>query len=56
MALRELGLSFETVFVNLGKGEHKAPSFTKYNPNGRVPALIDHKYNDFVVWYAILSI
>nr|AFN88461.1 glutathione transferase Ure2p5 [Phanerodontia chrysosporium]4F0C_A Chain A, Glutathione transferase [Phanerodontia chrysosporium]5O00_A Chain A, Glutathione transferase Ure2p5 [Phanerodontia chrysosporium] len=50
MLLRELGLSFETVYVNLGQREHKSPSFTKYNPNGRIPALIDHYYNDFVVW------
>jgi len=24
--------------------------YTKLNPNGRIPALVDHKRNDFVVW------
>ncbi|EKM49993.1 uncharacterized protein PHACADRAFT_130474 [Phanerochaete carnosa HHB-10118-sp] len=49
-ALQELGLTYESVFLDFQKGEHKAPEFTKYNPNGRIPALIDHHNNDFVVW------
>ena len=53
MILRELGLSYESVCVDLGAGEHRAPDFVKYNPNGRVPALIDHSYNDFVVWWVL---
>ena len=55
MVLRELGLTFETIFLSFEKGEHKAPEFTKYNPNGRIPALIDHHYNDFVVWCVHVS-
>ena len=50
MVLRELGLTFETIFLDTKKAEHKDPAFTKYNPNGRIPALIDHFNNDFVVW------
>lgn len=50
MVLRELGLTFETKFLDLTKNEQKAPEFTKFNPNGRIPALIDHHNNDFVVW------
>ena len=49
--LNELNLTYETVFLQFDKGEHKAPEFTKYNPNGRIPALIDHHNNDFVLWY-----
>ncbi|CAG9977787.1 unnamed protein product [Clonostachys byssicola] len=30
--------------------EQKAPEFTKLNPNGRIPAIIDHSNNDFVLW------
>ena len=47
----ELGLTYESVYLDFQKGEHKAPEFTKYNPNGRIPAIIDHGNNDFVLWY-----
>lgn len=52
MALEELGFSgkYESKFLQFDKGEHKAPEYTKHNPNGRVPALVDHANNDFVVW------
>jgi glutathione S-transferase len=56
MILRELGLSYETKWINLRAGEHKSPEFTKYNPNGRIPALIDHFYNDFVVWCVLIKL
>ncbi|GJF00122.1 glutathione S-transferase [Phanerochaete sordida] len=48
--LEELGLSYELVFLDFTKGEHKAPEYTKYNPNGRVPAIVDHKNDDLVLW------
>ena len=48
--LEELGLTYESVYLDFQKGEHKAPEFTKYNPNGRIPALIDHHNGDFVIW------
>lgn len=51
MALLELGLTYETIWVKLAAGEHKAPEHTQYNPNGRVPTLIDHHNNDFAIWY-----
>ena len=50
MVLKELGLTYEAVYLDFAKQEHKAPEFTKYNPNGRIPALIDHKNGDFVLW------
>lgn len=50
MVLRELGLSFETKFLESKKNEIKGPEFVKLNPNGRIPAIIDHHNNDFVVW------
>ncbi len=49
-ALEELGLSYEPVYLVFEKGEHKAPEYTKYNPNGRIPTLIDHHNGDFVIW------
>jgi glutathione S-transferase len=48
--LEELGLTYESIYLDFQKGEHKAPEFTKYNPNGRIPAIIDHANNDFVLW------
>lgn len=39
--LRELGLDFEFVSVNLPAGEHKNPEFLRINPVGRVPVLVD---------------
>ena len=50
--LEELGLTYETIYLKFELKEHKAPEFVKYNPNGRIPALIDHQNNDFVIWYA----
>ena len=48
--LEELGLTYKTIYLDLTKGEQKDPEFTKYNPNGRIPAIIDHGNKDFVIW------
>lgn len=45
--LRELGVEFETVKVDLSKGEGQTPEFLRINPNGKVPVLVD---GDFAVW------
>ncbi|KAI0087066.1 glutathione transferase Ure2p5 [Irpex rosettiformis] len=50
MVLEELGLTYHEIFVDFAKLEHKDPSHTKYNPNGRIPTLIDHTNNDFAIW------
>ena len=49
--LEELGLTYETIYLDFQAKEHKAPEHTKYNPNGRIPTLIDHHNNDYVLWY-----
>ncbi|EKM50622.1 uncharacterized protein PHACADRAFT_129976 [Phanerochaete carnosa HHB-10118-sp] len=47
----ELGLTYENVFPEINMRAHKGPEdLVKYNPNGRIPALIDHGNNDFVIW------
>ncbi|TCD64425.1 Glutathione S-transferase 2 [Steccherinum ochraceum] len=48
--LNELGLEYESKYVDLESREHKGPDYLKINPNGRVPALIDHKNGDYTVW------
>lgn len=45
--LKELGVEWEEVPVDMGKAEHKSPDFLKLNPNGKVPCLVD---GDFVIW------
>lgn len=50
MVLEELGLTYETKFLDFQAGEQKSEAHTKYNPNGRIPTLIDHKNNDFAIW------
>ncbi|KAK9351965.1 glutathione S-transferase [Lipomyces doorenjongii] len=50
--LCELGLEYETVFKDFGDGENgmKTSEYEKINPNGRIPALVDHSNNDFIIW------
>ncbi|EKM48891.1 uncharacterized protein PHACADRAFT_214611 [Phanerochaete carnosa HHB-10118-sp] len=50
LVLEELGLTYESIYLDLDKGEHKAPEHTKHNPNGRIPTIIDHKNNDYTLW------
>ncbi|RPD63378.1 glutathione S-transferase C-terminal-like protein [Lentinus tigrinus ALCF2SS1-6] len=48
--LEELGLSYHSIYLDFDKKEQKAPEHTQYNPNGRIPTLIDHHNGDFVIW------
>ncbi|KAJ8291736.1 Glutathione S-transferase 1 [Rhodotorula toruloides] len=51
--LKALGLSYETKYLDFGdftNGEHKREPYTKINPNGRIPALVDHQNGDYTVW------
>jgi glutathione S-transferase len=48
--LEELGLTYKSIYLDFNTSEHKKPEFTKFNPNGRVPAIVDHANNDFVLW------
>ena len=48
--LEELGLTYESIYLDFGKNEQKQPPHINYNPNGRIPTIIDHKNGDFVLW------
>ncbi|MFP6584431.1 MAG: glutathione S-transferase N-terminal domain-containing protein [Candidatus Hydrogenedentota bacterium] len=48
--LEELALDYEVKPVNLAKGEQKEPGYRALNPNGRIPTIIDHDNDDFVVF------
>jgi GST-like protein len=39
--LEELGVPYELVFVNIGKGDQFKPEFLTISPNNRIPAIVD---------------
>ena len=53
--LEELGIDYAVKSLQFGEGDDakpgvKHPSFLAINPNGRVPAIVDHKNGDLCVW------
>jgi GST-like protein len=50
IALEELELPYTVRSLSLGKLEQKEEWFLKINPNGRIPAIIDHDNGDFAVF------
>jgi len=50
VALEEMGLPYTVRALSLGKLEQKEEWFLKINPNGRVPAIVDHDNGDFAVF------
>src|SRR3984885_9059933 len=41
IALEEMGLPYEIVPVNIGRGEQFEPDFLAISPNNRMPAIVD---------------
>ena len=50
IALEELAIPYQTVGIDLGKNVQKEPWFLAINPNGRIPAIVDHDAGDFPVF------
>ncbi len=48
--LEEAGVEYDLTPINFAKREQKAPEYLKLNPNGRIPTLVDHSNDDFVVF------
>jgi glutathione S-transferase len=48
--LEELGVPYKVHPISLSKLEQKEPWFLDINPNGRIPALVDHDADDFAVF------
>lgn len=54
---REYGLQYTFQGINISLNTQKQPWFTAINPNGRIPAIVDHDNKDLSVFEgsAILS-
>jgi glutathione S-transferase len=50
ITLEELGLDYTVRSINLSELEQKQDWFLQINPNGRIPAIIDHDEDDFAVF------
>lgn len=50
VTLEELEMAYTLRPISLSKGEQKEDWYLKLNPNGRIPTIIDHDLDDFVVF------
>lgn len=50
IALEELELPYQIRLIDLSAGEQKQDKFLQYNPNGRIPVIIDHDADGFSVF------
>lgn len=50
VTLEELGLDYEVHNIDRDNGEQKSDWFLKINPNGRIPAIVDHDNDSFAVF------
>jgi GSH-dependent disulfide-bond oxidoreductase len=50
IALEEMSLPYEYRHIRLSQREQKQDWYLKLNPNGRIPTIIDHDNDDFVVF------
>ncbi|CAO3670919.1 unnamed protein product [Umbelopsis ramanniana] len=50
VTLEELGIPYNLEAIDMSQNTQKEPWFIKINPNGRIPAIVDHSKNDFAVF------
>ncbi len=50
IALEEMQLPYQVQALDLGRDEQKQPDYLRLNPNGRIPTIVDHDNDDFVVF------
>jgi len=50
IALEELEFDYSVHHIHMDKQEQKEPWYLQLNPNGRIPTIVDHDNDDFVVF------
>ncbi len=50
VTLEEMGVPYKVHAIDLGKQQQKEPWFLEINPNGRIPAIVDHDAGGFPVF------
>lgn len=50
ITLEELEIPYKVRRIDFDKREQKEPWYLKINPNGRIPAIVDHDNDDFAVF------
>lgn len=50
VTLEEMGIPYTVKAIKLSEGTQKEPWFLAINPNGRIPAIVDHDEGDFAVF------
>ena len=53
--LEELGLSYRLIPYDMLGGDHLKPAFRQVNPNGRLPAIVDHEPIGFGEPFAVFE-
>jgi GST-like protein len=48
--LEEAQVPYDLTFIDFSTQAQKAPDYLKLNPNGRIPTIVDHSNDDFVVF------
>jgi GST-like protein len=48
--LEEAEIDYELTNIDFGKQEQKSDWYTRLNPNGRIPTIVDRSQDDFVVF------
>lgn len=46
VSLEEMGLDYNVKAIDISTGDQRKPGFLKINPNGRIPAIVDHDIKD----------
>ncbi|GMH43160.1 hypothetical protein BSKO_11082 [Bryopsis sp. KO-2023] len=50
VVLEELSIPYNVHAIAISKNEQKEESFLKINPNGRIPAMVDHEKGDLAIF------